>query len=183
MPLLTKITPLMCVFGMLHLVGCASLSEKQNSQLDRWEDDGIMVKSKSPTLATVLGFLPGGASFYTGSVAAGIVNALTWPLSTLWEPASGYRRARVQNWESTQDLLDRNERVRKRAFAKLDQMRRRQQITEAQYAKIIQGLKLVPLERFDSSQTVVATVDSLYQQSATRPPGEPQQQRSPASIK
>ena len=66
-----------------------------------WEENGQLVMEKSPGLAAGLGLLPGGGSFYTGEIGAGIVDLLFWPLSMFWDPIVGLNAAEMRNYVAT----------------------------------------------------------------------------------
>lgn len=52
---------------------------------------------KGAKTATVLSFLPGGGSFYTGAPGLGVVGVLLWPFSVAWEIPSSTVRAHERN--------------------------------------------------------------------------------------
>lgn len=59
------------------------------------------IEVKNPATATTMGLLPGGGAFYTGQVGLGIVDALTWPFSVLWDMPLAGKRAVQRNREMT----------------------------------------------------------------------------------
>lgn len=57
---------------------------------------------KAPSTAAVLGFLPGGGSFYTREKVLGVADLLLWPFgSSLWDAPLAWKRAKVMNMEET----------------------------------------------------------------------------------
>jgi len=86
--------------------GCASgLNSLQKREYAAFENDGVLIEEKSPTLGVVLGILPGFGSFYVREPAPGIANLLLWPLSVLWDPISGYDGAMSINYDMTRHHL------------------------------------------------------------------------------
>lgn len=156
---------------MLSVFGCASTTRYQDQDLSRWEKDGVLENEKSPTAATILGFLPGFGSFYTGQIGMGFLSLFTWPLSIFWDPVSGYRGARLTNWEATQEKLDRLENNRRIAYNKLDAMHERHEITEEQYNTYHKSLASMPIGAFGKNSDVVTKINQLYLQNAPKIPG------------
>lgn len=156
---------------VLSVFGCASTTRYQDQDLGRWEKDNLLEEEKSPTAATVLGFLPGFGSFYTGQIGMGFLSLLTWPLSILWDPVSGYRGARVANWEATQEKLDKLENNRRIAYNKLDVMHERKEVSEDDYNNYRKVLTAMPLGAFAKETEVVAKINQLYLQNAPKVPG------------
>lgn len=67
-------------FSVFFLCGCAaSLSSQQKQQLAAYESSGQLVKEKNPTTGVILGFLPGGGSFYTRRYGIGALNLISRP--------------------------------------------------------------------------------------------------------
>ncbi|RBW46814.1 hypothetical protein DS885_06325 [Psychromonas sp. B3M02] len=93
---------IMLNFALLTLSGCVGgLTERQEREYAAFENDGVLVEEKTPTLGAVLGILPGAGSFYTGNPGRGITNLLLWPFSILWEPVNGWNGARKINYDMT----------------------------------------------------------------------------------
>ncbi len=84
------------------LSGCAtSLTSVQKQEYKTYVAKGLAVQEKSPGAGAFLGILPGGGSFYARSYGCGVVNLLTWPLSVLWDPVSGYEGSLAINYYAT----------------------------------------------------------------------------------
>jgi hypothetical protein len=100
---------LMAVFiAVSALTGCASgLNSIEKQEYRAFERDNVLVKEKDPTIAALLGILPGGGSFYVGEPGYGIANLFFWPLSVLWDPVSGYEGAKQINYDLTAHILER----------------------------------------------------------------------------
>ena len=95
-----KVLMLNCVF--LTLSGCVGgLTAKEEREYAAFENDGVLVEEKTPTLGALLGILPGAGSFYTGNPGRGITNLFLWPLSVLWEPVNGWNGAMKINYDMT----------------------------------------------------------------------------------
>lgn len=73
----------------------------EKRQYMAYEQQGVLVEDKNPTTGALLGLLPGGGSFYAREPALGILNLLTWPLSILWDPISGYGGSKSINYAAT----------------------------------------------------------------------------------
>lgn len=87
---------------VLLVSGCASgINSIEKQELKEYELSGLMVEEKDPALATALGLLPGGGSFYTGEYGYGFLNLLAWPVSIFWDPISGNNAANAQNYTAT----------------------------------------------------------------------------------
>lgn len=90
------------VFAAVFIGGCASgLNTMQRQELLGYESKGLAIEEKSTGIATALGLLPGGGSFYTRQYGLGVLNLLTWPYSVLWDPISGYNGAQEINYHAT----------------------------------------------------------------------------------
>ena len=88
------------------MTGCASgLNSLQEREYYAFEQDGVLIEEKSESTGIVLGFLPGGGSFYAGEPGLGVLNLLMWPLSILWDPISGQNGAMVANYDITKHHL------------------------------------------------------------------------------
>jgi hypothetical protein len=84
------------------LSGCvAGLDERQQREYACFQNDGVLIEDKNPTLGSVLGILPGFGSFYTRNPGRGITNLLLWPISILWEPVNGYNGSMAINYDKT----------------------------------------------------------------------------------
>lgn len=73
----------------------------QKREYVAFENDGVLIEEKDPTLGAVLGILPGFGSFYVREPGYGILNLLLWPISVLWDPVSGYGGAKTINYDIT----------------------------------------------------------------------------------
>jgi len=88
--------------AVLVLSGCASgLNSRQTQEYHALDAQGLLIQEKNPTTAALLGLLPGGGSFYAREPGYGVLNLLTWPLSMLWDPISGYDGAKVINYQAS----------------------------------------------------------------------------------
>ncbi len=85
--------------------GCASLNSMQRSEYQSMKLAGLAVEEKNPVLATALGVLPGGGSFYTRQWGLGVADFLLWPTSILWDPFAGHSGAEVINYDITKAHL------------------------------------------------------------------------------
>ena len=61
----------------------------------------VYVEEKNVVVATALGLVLGGGSFYTGHPVSGVFNFLLWPLSIFWDPINGYEGALEANYYAT----------------------------------------------------------------------------------
>jgi hypothetical protein len=94
------------ISSVVLMTGCASgLNSLQEREYSAFERDGVLIEEKNATTGVVLGFLPGGGSFYAGEPALGILNLLMWPASILWDPISGKNGAMVTNYDVTKHHL------------------------------------------------------------------------------
>ena len=73
----------------------------EKRQYMAYEQQGVLVEEKNPTTGALLGLLPGGGSFYAREPALGVLNLLTWPLSILWDPFSGFSGSQSINYAAT----------------------------------------------------------------------------------
>lgn len=111
--------------------GCATgLNSAQKSELDYYDARGMAVTEKSPDLGAALGLLPGGGSFYGREYGFGVVNLLTWPISILWDPVSGYDAARSINYQATKARVNK---MQESEFQALDERLTSKEIDLAQY--------------------------------------------------
>jgi hypothetical protein len=115
----------------IALTSCAlSLTPKQERKFNAMETQGVVVEEKSPAVGVMLGFLPGGGSFYIGRPGLGVVNFLSWPLSICWDPINGYNGSRRINYEAT--LYDLKKKRQKEEEA-LDEKQISSQISHEEY--------------------------------------------------
>ena len=73
----------------------------QKREYEAYRHDRVLIEDKAPAAGAALGLLPGGGSFYAREPVFGVVNLLTWPLSVLWDPVSGYKGALAVNYDVT----------------------------------------------------------------------------------
>ncbi len=122
---------LLAVLLVAFCSGCATgLNSAQKTELDHYEARGLAVTEKSPGLGAALGLLPGGGSFYGREYGFGVVNLLTWPISILWDPVSGYDAARSINYQATKARVDK---MQESEFQALDERLTAKEIDLAQY--------------------------------------------------
>lgn len=94
------------ILTIIVLSGCArGLNSVEKREYAAFEHDRVLIEEKNPTVGAVLGFLPGFGSFYVGEPGYGIINLLTWPLSILWDPLSGYDGSMSINYDITKYQL------------------------------------------------------------------------------
>ncbi|MDR2628777.1 MAG: hypothetical protein LBC30_02175 [Puniceicoccales bacterium] len=90
------------LMSLIFLSACASApNSMQKRELEVYKQQGLMVEEKSPTIGVVLGFLPGGGSFYVREYGCGVIDLLLWPVSILWDPISGANGANSINYTAT----------------------------------------------------------------------------------
>ena len=91
--------------ALASLSACAKPSYELRLVVQECEnsDQVALVKEKSPSLGAALGLVWGGGSFYTRQYELGLLDALTWPISILWDPFIGYMGAKRINDEATVD--------------------------------------------------------------------------------
>ena len=77
------------------------MTSTEEVKYKQWKRDSTLVDEKSPGLGIALGLLPGFGSFYVREPVYGVLNLLTWPLSILWDPISGYNGAKAINYQET----------------------------------------------------------------------------------
>lgn len=93
--------------GIVFVGGCATpLTTQQENEYKSFQAKGFAVEEKNPDIASALGILPGGGSFYVREYGLGVVNLLFWPLSILWDPVSGYEGATAINYHATKATVD-----------------------------------------------------------------------------
>jgi hypothetical protein len=56
---------------------------------------------KRPQNAFKLGLLPGGGSFYTNQIGLGVIDALSWPISIIWDSQLAIKKAEEINMLET----------------------------------------------------------------------------------
>lgn len=116
---------------LVPLSNCVSgLNRMQKDELVAYKAKGLKVEEKKEGLAAGLGFLPGVGSFYTGNVGYGIVNLLSWPLSILWEPVSGYNGAQQANYNATKVSVAKK---RKKSMRDLEKKLEDNEISQRKY--------------------------------------------------
>ncbi len=147
---------LIAVVALTFCFGCASLNNKQEYELTRWEQEGIAIQDKNPTTGAWLGVLPGVGSFYTGQIGLGIVDVLTWPLSIAWDTSSGYQGSKVKNWEQTSIYVEKLERNRKTALDNLEDMRDRKRVSDLDYRKVRRLINNAGLKEFEKEYDIEA---------------------------
>ncbi|MCU1748789.1 hypothetical protein [Pseudomonas sp. 6D_7.1_Bac1] len=112
--------------------GCASgLNSFQENELNHYRANNLVLEEKSPGAGAALGLLPGGGSFYGRSYGTGVVNLLSWPLSMMWDPVSGYRAAESINFQATKAHVAR---LMERELGALDSQLRLGEIDMKAYA-------------------------------------------------
>ncbi|MDR1233399.1 MAG: gas vesicle protein GvpG [Puniceicoccales bacterium] len=90
------------LMSLIFLSACASApNSMQKRELEVYKQQGLMVEEKNPTIGVMLGFLPGGGSFYVREYGLGVIDLLFWPLSILWDPISGANGADSINYIAT----------------------------------------------------------------------------------
>jgi len=101
-----SIAKITTIATIIFMTGCVSgLNSLQQREYFAFEQNGVLIEEKNTTTAIVLGFLPGGGSFYAREPAIGVVNLIMWPLSILWDPMSGQDGAMVINYDITKHHL------------------------------------------------------------------------------
>ena len=110
--------------------GCASLNSMQRSEYHAMKDAGVAVEEKSPILATALGVLPGGGSFYTHQWGLGVADFLLWPTSILWDPFAGHSGAEVINYDVSRSHL---KQTKARELSELENQLEDNKITQAEF--------------------------------------------------
>ncbi|MEG3753252.1 hypothetical protein [Psychromonas arctica] len=100
------INGLTVILTVLILSGCArGLNSVEKKEYAAFEQDGVLIEEKNPTVGAVLGILPGFGSFYAGEPGLGVINLLFWPVSVLWDPVSGYDGSMSINYAVTKYQL------------------------------------------------------------------------------
>jgi hypothetical protein len=118
---------------MIGLSGCAtSLTASQTREYRGYESKGLIVSEKIPVAGAFLGILPGGGSFYARAYGAGVANLLTWPLSVLWDPVSGYVGSRTINYFATRADVETKMRSE---LSQLDDMLVTDQVSKEEYVR------------------------------------------------
>ena len=85
------------------LASCAKPSRELRLMVEecRKSDQVPLAKEENPGLAAGLGLIFGGGSFYTRQMELGVLSAVTWPFSVLWDPFIGYLGAKQINDQAT----------------------------------------------------------------------------------
>jgi hypothetical protein len=117
---------------ILLTAGCASLNSRQQLELSAMQkaDPPVYVDEKNPTTGIILGFLPGGGSFYTRQWGLGILDLLLWPLSIAWDPIAGYQGAQFINYDESK--FKAKQQMKKELIA-LDDKKINKEITDEVY--------------------------------------------------
>ena len=77
---------LVVLCACFFMAGCATgITSNQKREYEEYRAMGLAAKEKNVALATGLGILPGGGSFYTRNYGLGVLNLLLWPYSILIE--------------------------------------------------------------------------------------------------
>lgn len=96
----------MALLVVLSITGCAGgLNSMQKREYVAFENEGVLVEEKNPTVGTLLGILPGFGSFYVGEIGYGVANLLLWPASILWDPISGHNGSMSINYDLTRHQI------------------------------------------------------------------------------
>ena len=106
---------------LLLITSCVSgLNDNQERKLIAMKSQfpEFYQEEKSSGTGILLGFLPGGGSFYTRHYAIGVVDLFTWPASIFWDPVNGNNGAKEINYYSTISAINRQ---KKKEMDKLDQ--------------------------------------------------------------
>lgn len=113
------------------MTGCATgLNSVQQREYAAFEQDGVLIKEKNPSVGAALGILPGGGSFYAGEIGLGIVNLILWPFSVCWDPISGSNGSKVINYNLTKYHLKKK---KKKEMDNLDDELILKQISNQEY--------------------------------------------------
>lgn len=108
---MTLVKKILLVSVVLITTGCSSgLNSMQKKEYSAFQNDGVLIEEKNPSVGVALGLLPGGGSFYAREPGLGIVNLLFWPVSILWDPISGYDGAMSINYDMTKHYLKKEKR-------------------------------------------------------------------------
>lgn len=93
----------------LSISACTTpLSELKKQELKAYENKGLKITEKSESTGRLLGFLPGGGSFYHGKIAMGITSAIFAfipPIYLIYEPHNGYEDAIKRNYRATKEHI------------------------------------------------------------------------------
>lgn len=118
----------------LFIAACTTpLSELKKQELKAYEAKGLKVTEKSETTGRLLGFLPGGGSFYHGKIAMGFVSIIVFPtfLYLVYEPHNGYEDALKRNYRATKEHI---RFLRTNDLVALEEELNSGQITEEEYS-------------------------------------------------
>lgn len=98
---------LLLLVSILLVSNCAGgITSAQKRESTSYKAKGLYIEEKKVGLATGLGILPGGGSFYTREYGIGVVNLILWPFSILWDPLSGQRAAERINYYATKEHVE-----------------------------------------------------------------------------
>jgi hypothetical protein len=104
---------LVVLCACFFMAGCATgITSNQKREYEEYRAMGLAAEEKNVALATGLGILPGGGSFYTRNYGLGVLNLLLWPYSIFWDPKSGANGATYINYYATKTqvtILKKNE--------------------------------------------------------------------------
>lgn len=115
----------------LLLTSCAaSLTSTEKVKYNEWQSNGELINEKSPGLGIALGLLPGFGSFYVREPVYGVLNLLTWPLSILWDPVSGYHGSQSINFQTT---LAKENKKKDEEIHKLEIRKIKENLTDSQF--------------------------------------------------
>ncbi len=110
--------------------GCTGLNSFQRAEYAQMQAQGLAVEEKNPKVATALGILPGGGSFYTRQWGLGVADLLLWPWSIAWDPFIGHSGAESINYEVSRAYVKQHQAKETR---ELEQLHEDQAITQAEY--------------------------------------------------
>ncbi|MDR2098656.1 MAG: hypothetical protein LBO78_01365 [Rickettsiales bacterium] len=99
-------------------------------ELQTYKQKNLYVEEKDPTIGVILGFLPGGGSFYVREYGYGVINLLTWPTSILWDPISGANGAQSINYVATKTYVNQ---LKQKELDALDEQLKLSQIDSKAY--------------------------------------------------
>ena len=137
-----------CVFLLVTMVSCTSLSPYQKIELKEWQANNLEVQVKDPETAAILNFLPGIGDFYNGNPGLGVLNLLTWPSSILWAPIGGATGADEVNYYSTKRQVETFEKNKKLTQSSLDEAFMLKKITEIERMVAMNKISAMQLTDF-----------------------------------
>jgi beta-glucanase (GH16 family) len=103
----------------------------QKRELEVYKQQGLAVEEKNPAIGVVLGFLPGGGSFYVREYGFGVIDLLFWPVSILWDPINGANGANSINYTATKMYVNQ---LRQKELDGLQERLRLSEIDAKQYS-------------------------------------------------